>query len=92
MKTTAERCIEFLQSRGTTRNWQPVVMYNYGGRFLSYEGGPDWTIHKTIHKYRFDDGSTIKIRCSYKTDQQTVEFLIKNTVCCSVCSCSYTKF
>lgn len=88
MKTTAERCIEFLQSRGTTRNWQPVMMYNYGGRLLSYEGDPDWA----IHKYRFDDGSTIKIHCSYETDRQTVKFLIKDTVCCSVCSCSYIKF
>lgn len=88
MKTTAERCVSFLQSRGTTRNWQPVVMYNYGGRLLSYEGDPDWA----IHKYRFDDGSCMDVRCLYKIEQQTVEFLIKDTVLCSVCSCSYTKF
>lgn len=88
MKTTAGRCVEFLQSRGTTRNWQPVVMYNYGGRLLSYEGGPI----KAIYNYRFDDGSCIDVHCSYKAEQRIVEGIIRGTVVVTIKSHNYMKF
>lgn len=88
MKTTAERCIEFLQSRGTTRNWQPVVMYNYGATLVTYEGGPI----KAIYNYRFDDGSCIDVHCSYKAEQRTVKVLIKGTIVVTINSHDYMKF
>lgn len=84
---TTEHYIKFLQSHGTVRNWQPIIMYNYGGRLSGYEGGPDWA----IYNYRFNDGSIIVVRCSYGTGQQTVEFLIKDTVVATI-SCNYMNF
>jgi len=87
MKTTAERCVEFLQSRGTVRNWQLLVMYNYNGRLVGYEGGPNWA----IYNYHFDDGSCIAVHCSY-TEQWVVKVLTGGTVVATVCSYNYMKF
>lgn len=84
---TAKRCIEFLQSRGTTRNWQTIVMYNYNGRLVGYEGGPNWA----TYNYRFDDGSYIDVYCSY-TEQWVVKVLIGDIVIVTICSHNYMKF
>lgn len=87
MKTTAERCTTFLQSHGTVRNWQALVIYNYEGRFIGGAFAPDWT----IYNYRFDDGSCIEVRCSYKTEQRIVEVIIRDTVVASFYG-NYMKF
>lgn len=88
MKTTAELYATFLQSRGTVRNWQTLVMYNYGGKFIGGAFAPDWA----TYNYRFDDGSCIKIRCSYKAEQRIVEVLIGSTIVTTICSYNYMKF
>lgn len=86
--TTAERCTKFLQSRGTTRNWQTIVMYNYNGRLVSYEGGSNWA----TYNYRFDDGSYINAHCSYETEQWVVKVLTEGAVVVTICSHNYMKF
>ena len=88
MKTTAEHCTEFLQSRGTVRNWQLLVMYNYGGRLVGYEGGSNLA----TYSYRFDDGSCIDVHCSYETEQWMVKVLTEGAVVATINSCNYMKF
>lgn len=85
MKTTAERCTKFLQSRGTTRNWQLVVMYNYGGRLVAYEGD----LTTAVYSYHFDDDSFIDVHCFYETGM--VKVLIKDNIVTTICS-NYMKF
>lgn len=85
---TAERCIEFLQSHGTTRNWQTIVMYNYNGRLVGYEGGSNWA----TYNYRFDDDSYTDVRCSYETEQWVVKVFIGDTIIATINSCNYMKF
>jgi len=80
--TTAQRCAEYLRNHGTARNWQRIIIYNYGGRFSGYRGGPNCT----IQKYYFND-SDISVHCFYNnTEIWTAEFYINNKVAATVCS------
>ena len=81
-KNTAQRCAEYLRHHGTAHNWQQIVMYNYGGHFGGYRGGPN----VTFHKYYFDD-SSISVHCFYNDAEiWTAEFYIGNRIVATVCS------
>lgn len=80
--TTAQRCAEYLQNHGTARNWQKIIMYNYGGKFLGYTGGPNCT----MQKFYFND-SSISVYCFYNDEELwTAEFYIGGKVAATVCS------
>ena len=80
-RNTAQRCAEYLQNHGTARNWQRIILYNYGGHFGGYRGGPNCT----MQKYYFDD-SAILVHCSYNDELWTTEFYIGNETVATVCS------
>lgn len=80
--TTAQRCAEYLRNHGTAHNWQRIVLYNYGGHFNGYRGGPNMT----VHKYYFND-SVMSVRCFYSDEELwTAEFYIQGKVAATVCS------
>lgn len=81
-RTTAQRCAEYLRHHGTAHNWQRIILYNYGGHFNGYRGGPNMT----VHKYSFDD-SSLSVHCFYNDAEiWTAEFYINNKVVATVCS------